>query len=329
MSLWSPKKKMAESCGKMTQNRILEIFTLTSFICFWTFDVKASNPQISGGVDLRYLNQNGDKNFFRAEGLFLNFRKVFSDRKGDRVITVGQIDWDDNFDKLRPYQTFIQYKGPLGKWNLIAGHFILPFGLLSDYDTERLLLQTQELKTLGIKLDTGLKFFGHFRFFDYAISVTQGVGRKRLKDVDKNKLVTGRIGWEGNDLRMGLSVVNGKVLSEEDENNMPRHKKRSGFDLTKYLGPTTLRTELSWGRTNGNPIYGNYLGIDRALTSNIELNLKYAYRRADLTEHFLGLGFSYNFWERLYFRAANEYQFSKKDKNEFSIQIYWDFIKNL
>ncbi|MCM8778174.1 MAG: hypothetical protein NC834_00025 [Candidatus Omnitrophica bacterium] len=78
------------------------------------------------------------------EGLFLNFRKVFSDAKGDRLIAVGQLDMDQNFEKIRPYQTYFQYKGPLGKWNIRAGHYILSFGLLSDYDTERLVLKAIE-----------------------------------------------------------------------------------------------------------------------------------------------------------------------------------------
>src|SRR5574341_29049 len=302
------------------------LLLLSWYGLFINFSALAGKPQVSGGVDLRYLNRKGDKNSLRAEGVFLNFRKVFSDPKKDRVITMGQIDWDDNFDKLRPYQTYIQYKGPLGKWNFLGGHFILPFGLLSDYDTERLLLQSQELKTLGIKLDTGLKLFLHFKAFDYGLSMTQGVGRNRLKDVDNNKLITGRIGWEGDDLRMGLSLLNGKVLTEE-ENSISSYKKRLALDLTKYLGPTIFRSELIWGKTESQTVYSSYFGIDHSLSTKVELNFKYAYWQGELTEHFLGAGLSYNVWQRLFFRVANEYRWSQKDENEFSIQIYYDFIK--
>lgn len=289
----------------------------------------AAKPQMSGGVDLRYENRNGNKHSLRVEGVFLNMRKVFSDQEGDRLITVGQIDWDDNFDRLRPYQTYAQYKGPLGKWNLSAGHFILPYGLLSDYDTERLLLQTQELKALGIKLDTGLKCSGRFRTVDYAFSVTQGVGRTRLEDADGNKLVTGRIGWAGNDVSTGFSILNGKVLIDGDDRTLPVYERRAGFDLTKYSGPTTVRGELTWGRNNGQTTYSGYFGMDHALSTKVEVNFKYAYWQGNATEHFLGVGFSYNLWARVILRAADEYQFSQRDQNAFSLQVYWDFLKIL
>lgn len=136
----------------------------------------AGNFQISGGADIRFKKVDGGENHVELEGLFFNFRKVFSDKKGDRLIAVVQLDIDHNFKDIRSYQTYLQYKGALGKWNIRAGHYILPFGLLSDYDTERLALQTIELLSLGLKLDTGMELLGYIGDFDYAISLSQGVG---------------------------------------------------------------------------------------------------------------------------------------------------------
>lgn len=39
--------------------------------------------------------------------MFLNFRKVFSDKKGDRLIAVGQLDMEHNLKEIRPYQTYL------------------------------------------------------------------------------------------------------------------------------------------------------------------------------------------------------------------------------
>ena len=113
---------------------------------------------------------------------------------------------DHTLKEVKPYQTYLQYKGPFGgKWNIRAGHYILPFGLLSDFDSERLVLRTLEPLSLGIKLDTGVELLGYIKDLDYAVSISQGVGRNRLTDVDNDKLVTARIGWQGEDINVGLS----------------------------------------------------------------------------------------------------------------------------
>ena len=101
----------------------------------------ADGLQLSGGVDGRYTRENHPQHDgTELRGLFLNLRQVWSDEQGDRWIGVGQVDFDSNFENIAPYQVYLQYKGPLGKWNARAGLYLLPFGLLATYDTERLLL---------------------------------------------------------------------------------------------------------------------------------------------------------------------------------------------
>ncbi|MCC6545366.1 MAG: hypothetical protein IT392_12865 [Nitrospirae bacterium] len=187
-----------------------------------------------------------------------------------------------NFEKIQPYQTYLQYKGPLGKWNIRAGHYILPFGLLADYDTERLVLRTLEPLSLGIKLDTGVELLGFVRDMDYAVSVSQGVGRERLSDVDDNKLFTGRIGWQGDDVNIGLSILNGRVLMEEgsfirnETGADSLYERLLGIDLTWYHGSLILRGEATIGKDNDKGVGGFLAKADYAVTPDLEINLKYA-----------------------------------------------------
>lgn len=290
--------------------------------------------QLSGGMDARYIAEDGTQKA-ELEGLFLNLRKVISDEEGDRWILVGQVDAEKNLEEIRPYQTYIQYKGPLGKWNVRAGHYILPFGLLADYDTERLVLRGLEPLSLGIKLDTGVELLGFVREFDYAVSVSQGVGRERLSDVDENKLISGRIGWQGEDINIGLSVLTGRVLTEEgsvirrDLGADTFYERRVGLDFTKYSGPLVLRGEAVIGRDDSVTVGGGILKADYALTPVLELNLKYTYWQRNGERNFAGAGITYALYKGLFLRIADEYQFGKEDENVATIQFYYEFSKHL
>ena len=295
----------------------------------------ASSSQLSGGIDTRFTNTGGKTNRLELEGLFLNFRQVFSDEKGDRLIAVGQLDIDNNFADVRCYQTFLQYKGPLGKWNIRVGHYILPFGLLSDYDSERLVLQSLELSSLGMKLDTGISLLGFIGAFDYAISVSQGMGRNRLADVDDNKLVTGRIGWQGEDLTVGISTLVGKVLADKDSplrvgaGSISLREKRLGLDIIQYHGPLIFRGELLIGRDENKTVGGGLILAGYALIPKLEVNLKYAHWRKDGNRSFTGAGFTFSMGSGLFLRLADEYQFGKENKNVATAQIYYEFARFL
>jgi hypothetical protein len=293
----------------------------------------AGSLQISGGVDGRYVNTDGNENDVVVEGLFLNIRKVFSDEKGDRLIAVGQLDMDNNFKDIRPYQTYLQYKGPLGKWNIKAGHYILPFGLLSNYDTERLILKTIEDVNMGIKLDTGVELLGFFKDFDYAVSLSQGAGRNRLTDVDNDKLLTARLGWQGEDINIGISGLIGEVLTDkyslmrQDLSQKSVYEKRIGLDITKFAGPLILMGEFLVGEDGKETVGGGLLKTDYALTPKLELNLKYAHWQRSGGRNFIGAGFSYELLKGLFLRIADEYQFGKENENAATFQTYFEFAK--
>ena len=85
----------------------------------------AQTATVSGGVDLRAAT--GDGTAARLEGAFLNYRQVIDVDGADRWIGVAQIDSGTNAEDPHLYQTYLQYKGPLGRWNTVAGRFIVPF----------------------------------------------------------------------------------------------------------------------------------------------------------------------------------------------------------
>jgi len=294
----------------------------------------ANTLNVSGGADARYVNTQGRSHRGVLEGLFLNVRQVFSDAQGDRWIAVGQLDLDDNVDKIRPYQTYLQYKGPLGRWNIRAGHYILPFGLLSSHDTERLLLTTLEPFSVGIKLDTGLEIFGFQGPLDYAISVSQGVGRRHLTDVDDDKLVVGRLEWDHETLTLGLSGLIGTVLqAEEAELNSGRlYEKRLAVDMTtKTLGPLIVRMEGILGE-NGGPrgqtVGGGLLLADYALSSKLELNFKAGHWQERGGRNFLGAGLTYQVVKGLFLRMADTYQLGREERNVAAAQVYAEFSRS-
>lgn len=287
--------------------------------------------QVSGGLDGR-LRLRGDDAKAVLEGAFLNARKVFGDEQGDRVIAVAQADADDNFERIRPYQTYLQYKGALGRWNLRAGHYLLPFGLLAYYDTERLLLQTIEYANFGIKLDTGVQALGYWDSWDYAVSVSEGVGRRRLSDVDGNKVVGVRLGWSSDETRIGLSGLAGDVLLAEEVTRSAtiRRTKRAALDAAVPWERWTARAELSGGTDDGRDVGGGFLGLDAALHPDLEANMKYAHwERSGASTNSAGAGLSYRFRPGLFLRAADEQEFHGRRSNTLSAQVYYEFSKTL
>lgn len=290
----------------------------------------AAELQVSGGMDARLRHRDGNTSGV-VEGLFLNARKVFRDAKGDRLILVGQLDADDNFERIRPYQSYLQYKGPLGRWNLRAGHYILPFGLLAYYDTERLPLQTQELTSLGIKLDTGVEALGYWESWDYAVSVSQGVGRRRLSDTDANKLLTARLGWSADETRAGLSAMTGDVLLAEEVSSgqVLRRTKRLALDASIPWESCTFRSEVAIGTDDDKGVGGGLVGADVALSSDWEVNTKYARWERGASASTGGAGLTYRFRPGLFFRVADEQELDGRLSNKFSAQVYYEFSKSI
>jgi len=227
--------------------------------------VSAEGLTVSGGLDARA--QTGDEGLFAAG--FVNLRQVIEQDGVDRWILVGQIDGGENFESPHMYQTYAQLKGPLGRWNVRAGRFIVPFGLLASYDSERMVLNTMEPVSLALKLDTGVQMSGFVGDHDYAIALTEGNG------VD-NPVLTGRWSWQRDDFNVGLSLLSGRLPETASRETIERRgvrlpgvplvdKRRLGLDATWNDGPNTWRSEALLGTDDGGFVKGGYVEYERAL----------------------------------------------------------------
>lgn len=295
----------------------------------------AQGLQLSGGLDGRLTNErepDGEDPGTRAmlEGAFLNLRKVWSDGLGDRWIGVAQVDVDDNAHRIRPYQLYLQYKGPLGKWNLRAGHYLLPFGLLTTYDTERLLLQGIEETSLGIRKDTGVALLGRVGSWDYAASLTDGLSDLRFIDADARPTVTGRFAHVRGDSQIGISALVGRVLVDPDFGHEagPVRQRRIAVDATTSRGPMTVRAEAVAGTNDGQSVAGGVVLADYALTPTVELNTRYAHWNRLNEPHAASLGVTYQIRPGLFLRGANTYRIGEDTHNEFSFQVYYEFSRS-
>lgn len=289
------------------------------------------NLTLSGGLDGRYVadSRHGAADGPELEGLFLNLRKVWSDEMGDRWIGVAQVDFDDNFERIRPYQVYLQYKGPLGKWNVRGGHYLLPFGLLATHDTERLILQGLEEISLGIRKDTGVMVLGHVSAWDYAASITGGSSDHRLFDSEASPVFTGRLAYVRNDWQLGFSSLIGRVLLDPDFGNggETAHERRFALDATKPIGRLTLRLEGVAGSDAGELVGGGNAFADYALTSRLELNGQYAYWQSGADRYWTGLGLTYQLRRGFFVRVADVYEFGEREGNTATVQFYAEFSK--
>jgi len=224
--------------------------------------------QLSGGVDGRftYLSSTQETDAI-VRGVFLNLRKVWRDESGDRWIAVAQGDLDDNLERLRPYQVYLQSKGPLGHWNVRVGHFLLPFSLLATYDTERLPLQGLEGLSLGMRKDTGVQVLGFAGRFDYAVALTSGGGERRRYDRRAEPVLTARFACVDDASQLGFSLLSGRPLPKAGEKTSatPPQKRRFALDLTRFAGPLTLHVEAVAGNDGGRAVRGGLFLADVAL----------------------------------------------------------------
>lgn len=284
---------------------------------------------VSGGADGRFRYESAESGA-RVEltGLFLNLRKVWTDDAGDRWIGVAQVDADHDVEDVRPYQVYLQYKGPLGKWNLRAGHFLLPFGLLATYDTERLVLGGLEDDSLGLRKDTGVQALGHLGRWDYALALTAGVGDRRWLPEDRSRLLSGRLACVRDTGQVGLSLLAGRILREGgDEDGPVRGEWRLGLDATWSLARFALRAEAVGGATEGRAAGGGIVLADYALGRKLELNARAAYWSEEREPLAAGAGLTYRPWTRLSVRVAGTRMFGERDGNALTAQLYFEFSR--
>jgi hypothetical protein len=277
---------------------------------------------LTADADLRYSDGKAEVN-----ALGLNLRRTFADERGDRIILFTTMDAMHNFEAWMIDQAYVQYKGPLGRWNLTLGRYLLPFGLLPNYSTKRLLVKTLEYETIGLRSDNGLKLSGMVGDFDYALSLSQGVGIRRWTDIDNDWLITARVGRPGVDfeeLRIGLSALYGRITPDKihGHGGPPKDKQLLALDLIRYYGPLVWRAELILGKENDKRLHGTFFGADYALFPRTDLNLGYTYFDRDGgRKEALTVGLTYNIAGGQ-IRVAQKFGLGGDYEDKFSFQVY-------
>lgn len=291
----------------------------------------AQSLTVSGGLDVRAsTGTEGTRGVL--EGAFLNLRGVIPQDGADRWILVLQGDSGEKAEEPHLYQAYAQWKGPLGRWNLRGGRYLLPFGLLASHDSERLLLNTLEPLSLGLKLDEGLQLHGFTPRFDYAVSLSDGLR-------NQGPVASGRIGREGDEFAWGLSFLAGRLpeAASKESLELPGRvlesvpfvrKARLGFDGTATWGPDLLRTELVAGTDNGRSVGGAYGEWERALSPRWSLQANAGIWKGSETRRRVGVGAGWTWRTGRTLRAAWVHEQEREGRdNALWLQAYVEFSR--
>jgi len=287
---------------------------------------------ITADLDLRYWYRGYTDHRAGVEALGLGVRQVFADAAGDRFTLFAFAQARHDFSEEMVEQLYALYKGPLGAWVVTVGRFTVPFGLLPNYQTERLLLKTLEDATLGMLTDSGVMLSGVVHDFDYAVSLSQGVGVSGWRAVHGSGLVSGRFGWQGTDdqaLRLGVSAAYGVTVPDTMHGGghgvvHGAHDRRLiAVDAIKYSGTRVFRAEIAGGTVDAEPFFGAFWGVDVGVAPAVDLSVghRYVYHGAERAFAVIG-GFSFNNVFGFQVRAAQEYIFIGEGTHELTVQVY-------
>ena len=275
-------------------------------------------------VDLECLAQHrswDSENRTNLQKAGLGIRRIIQDSSGDRLLLFMRLEAEDNFKENHVEQLYAKYKGPMGKWNITLGRMNVPFGLITEYDTEWQVIKTLERQTIGFRNDDGVKLSGFKGPFDYELLIGQGEGIE--DDEDSRGMGTFRTvyRWMGdNELSVGMSLLYNRTR--------PETRKLAGIDLIAYRGLMVFRSELVAGKGGQGDILSLFTGMDYSLFPAIDLNLGYSYFREEEKESVITLGASWNspYWG-LVFRAGTRYHINdfSEDGHEILIQVYRRF----
>lgn len=280
---------------------------------------EAFQVDLEGSLQHKHSDYTEDKLSF--EKASVGIKKVLSDEKGDRLHLFLKLEAEDNFNETNIDQLYAKYKGPMGRWNITLGRSLIPFGLLTDYDSEMLILETQEKKTIGYKSDDGIKLSGFWKSMDYELLLSPGKLMKNDHKESNDKMLslkTSFKGYELEDTKLGFSFLTGKFQGIK--------KELFGVDITKYDGLLVSRNEFVVGKEGRDDLLSIFTGIDYNIFPSVDLNLVYTHFKTNYEENSAFVGMTYNTpFYGLVFRAGNTHHFKNKrgdNKNEILIQIY-------
>jgi hypothetical protein len=173
----------------------------------------------------------------------------------------------DLYNVLNPVLSDSQRGKNVGRFNVRAGRFYVPFGLNLQTDTHGTVLQLSNDRNFGFERDWYTGMWGalnrHLNYdayylagsgYDLNFKGQRGLGALRISLSDRYSSQYG--------LETGVSILRGERLASmmEDTHRVPViDTARSGFDArvrrTVPSGLVTLTTEVSQGRDDGNNIF--------------------------------------------------------------------------
>jgi len=287
------------------------------------FSFQAAAFEIDLETSLQYKNSDFKDNDYSLEKAALGLKKIISDKKGDRLQFFLKLEAEENFEETGIAQLYVKYKGPMGRWNITLGRSLVPFGLITDYDSEMLILKTQEKFTIGHKVADGIKLSGFWKSIDYELLFgAVELESSDLGNIDKMlALKTSYKGYDPEDINFGLSLLTSE-FSEKRKNLL-------GVDITKFHGLLISRNEFVFGKITDQEMYSIFAGLDYSILPKIDISSAYTYFQTEDAKHTAFLGITYNstFFGTV-FRLGNKYYFKDEkgvDKNEIIIQIYNSF----
>lgn len=282
----------------------------------------AGEFSLEAGLLNRSAVPGGNRTSLEKAGVGL--KEIIGDGSGDRLLLYLRAEAADNFAEGSVEQLYARYKGPMGRWNVTLGRTLVPFGLITDYDTEWTIVKTQEDLTIGFKSDDGLKLSGYYGPFDYDLLLSRGRGPEPNEVSRRDKLGSAKVSYkagESEDLKFGLSGLAGTVSGRE--------KSLAGIDLVGYWGQLAGRGELVTGKEDGRELLSVFTGLDYGLSSALDLNLGYNRFKAGARETVFTFGSTYRApLYGLVLRGGVKFydEAIKGDKkNEIYIQLYKRF----
>jgi hypothetical protein len=282
---------------------------------------------LSADADVRYTLSPGPVQGGGVAVVGASVRKTFADAKGDRLTLFGLVEAYDNFSQIMVHELYARYKGPLGRWNITAGRFGLPWGLLTNLSTTRLLYDFGHEHLLGLDADNGLMVSGVVGSLDYGVALTQGYGAHHQPAVKGPGLASGRLGLtlgEGAEWSVGVSGLYGSTAHEHSRDMFVK-RALGGVDATAWLGRYTARAEITAGVIDAQSIVAGAGALDVALLPRLELNLAL---RGEHSEHGVqgrvvsGVSFKPR-WFTL--RGGYEYGYGTEPRHRVALQLYRQF----
>ena len=255
----------------------------------------------------------------------VSLRKTFADAKGDRFTAFTLIEAEHNASSVMAHEMYGRYKGPMGVWNATVGRFTLPFGLLVNFSTTRLLYRSLDVHTLGMDVDNGLQVSGTSWILDYAAAVTQGYGPHRALDVKGKGLAVGRVGvtlGEAEESVVGISGAYGRTATGHGGMDSTARRVLAGADATLYRGRAVIRGEIDGGKIEGRGFAAVFCAVDFGLLPRLDLTVagsfvRHGRVRAD--ETFIGLAVRPTWFT---IRGGYRYAYDGTDNHEVALQLY-------